>query len=337
MATTSDNSLSSNPLKGRIDWPTLAVAATIYGGFGLLTWFYDALPWWLVLPLGAYLVAWQGSLQHEVVHGHPTPWRAVNELLIFPSLWLWLPYPLYRDSHLLHHRDEHLTDPRADPESFYLSPETWAGMGPVRRGTHWWLNTLSGRLLLGPAHCVGTFASAEIRRFARGDFTHLGAWLTHGAATAVVLFWVLWVSKIPLVGYLAFFAYPGLSLTLLRSFLEHQAREEVGHRTAVVEAGPILSLLFLHNNLHAAHHAAPGLAWYRIPGRYRAERAHQLAVNGGYVYRGGYAEVFARYLLWPKERPVHPMPGRTASPLTPPIPPTRPLEPVTPLHAEPAV
>ena len=26
-----------------------------------------------------------GALQHEVVHGHPTPWNWVNEALVFPS------------------------------------------------------------------------------------------------------------------------------------------------------------------------------------------------------------------------------------------------------------
>ena len=255
-------------------------------------------------------------MQHEVLHGHPTPWRRVNELLVFPSLWLWLPYWLYRDSHLVHHRDDSLTDPLEDPESFYVSPETWAGMGPLNRGMHWWLNTLSGRLLLGPARCVGKFVIGEIQRFARGDFTHLGALAAHVVACAVILGWVLWVCNIPFIDYVVYFAYPGLSLTLLRSFLEHQAREDVGHRTATVEAGAIMSLLFLNNNLHTLHHAEPGLAWYRMPGRYRTERARLLARNGGYLFRG-YAEIFARYLLWPKESPAHPFAGRASDQATP--------------------
>jgi len=327
MATILDNSLSSSTLRRRIEWPTLAVAAIIYLSFGLLTWFYAALPWWVVLPLGACLVAWHGTLQHEVVHGHPTPWRRVNELLVFPSLWLWQPYAVYRETHLTHHRDEHLTDPRYDPESFYVTPETWARMGPLRRGMSWWLNTLSGRLLLGPAYCAVTFVIGEIRRFARGDFSRLGTWAVHSAACAVVLFWVLWVVKIPFIDYVIFFAYPGLSLTLLRSFLEHQAREDVGHRTAVVEAGPILSLMFFHNNLHTVHHAKPGLPWYRIPAYYRANRERQLTANGGYVLRGGYAEIFARYLLWPKESPVYPSAGYTPAPAMP----------APPLSAEPVI
>jgi fatty acid desaturase len=314
MATIQINSLSYKTLINRIEWPTLGVAAIVYVGFGLVTWFYDALPWWVVMPLGAYLIAWHGSLQHEVVHGHPTPWRLVNEMLVFPSLLLWQPYAVYRESHLTHHRDAHLTDPRYDPESFYVTPEAWARMGPPRRAMSWWLNTLSGRLLLGPAYCAVVYTIGEIRRFARGDFSHLGILIVHGASCAVVLYWVLWVAKIPLIDYIVFFAYPGLSLTLLRSFLEHQAREDVGHRTGVVEAGPILSLMFLFNNLHTVHHAQPGLPWYRIPGYYRANREQQLTSNGGYVLRGGYAEVFARYLLWAKESPVYPNTDRTPAP-----------------------
>ncbi len=60
----------------RVEWPTILLAASVYLIFGLLTWFYHALPWWLVLPLGGYLVGLHGSLQHEAIHGHPTnrPW-----------------------------------------------------------------------------------------------------------------------------------------------------------------------------------------------------------------------------------------------------------------------
>ena len=330
MTVTASIPIPRSKLARRIEWPTLVAAAVIYGGFGLLTWFYEALPWWLVLPLGGYLVAWQGSLQHEVVHGHPTPWRWVNEALVFPSLWLWLPYSLYRDSHLVHHQDENLTDPYNDPESNYLSPETWAVLGPIQRGMHWWLKTVSGRLMLGPVRCVGTFFAGEIRRLVRGDTGHLGVWAVHAGACAVVLVWVMWVCEIPFVAYVALFAYPGTSLTLLRSFLEHQAREDVSQRTVVVEAGPVMSLLYLNNNLHTLHHAEPGLAWYRLPARYRAERARLLERNCGCLFRG-YGEVLARYLFWPKETPVHPFAGRPSTVQVAAI-----QEPAAPFSAEPA-
>src|SRR5258706_10998790 len=91
------------------DWPTMGLAAGLYLAFGLLTWYAAILPWWLIAPLGGCLVCLHGSLQHEVIHGFPTRWRALNVALIYPPLWLFLPYGLYRDSHLRHHRDERLT------------------------------------------------------------------------------------------------------------------------------------------------------------------------------------------------------------------------------------
>jgi fatty acid desaturase len=290
----------------RIEWPTVLLTAATYAAFGLLTWNYDALPWWLLLPLGGYVVALHGSLQHEATHGHPTPRPGINELLVWPSLWLWMPYRIYRDMHLLHHRDEYLTDPLGDPESYYMTPEAWTRRGPLRRGLAWSLNTLSGRLLLGPAVCTLRLYGSAAAALVRGDARDLGAWLLHLAAIALTLTWVIGVCQVPLAGYLAFFAYPGLSLTLMRSFLEHQAREVPGERSAVVEAGPVMSLLYLNNNLHALHHAEPGLAWYRLPARYRARREDLLAANGGYRF-AGYLDVAARHLLRPKEPPVHPL------------------------------
>jgi fatty acid desaturase len=64
--------------------------------------------------------------------------------------------------------------------------------------------------------------------------------------------------------------------------------------------------MFLNNNLHALHPAEPGLAWYKLPARYRERRAELLKNNGGYRY-GGYLEIAARYLVRPKEHPRHPL------------------------------
>jgi fatty acid desaturase len=294
--------------KGPVEWPTVALTAAIYVGFGLLTWHYDALPWWTVLPLGAYLVCLHGSLQHEAVHGHPTPWIWLNEALVFPSLWLWMPYRVYRDSHLRHHTNDRLTDPLSDPESYYMTPDAWARTGALGRLLGWSVNTLLGRLVLGPSVCVWRCLHSAVVNLIRGDedSSHSAkAWLLHGASLVLVLAWVMGVCEIPLAAYIALFAYPGVSLTLLRSFLEHQAREEVGERSVVVEAEAPLALMFLNNNLHALHHAEPGLAWYRLPARYRQRRAELLAENGGYLFHG-YLEVFRRYFLRAKESPAHP-------------------------------
>src|SRR5579863_7836845 len=82
--------------------PTWGVAALAYVGWIALTLGYHALPWWLVLPAGGWVMALYGSLQHETIHGHPTSWRLVNQALGWAPLWLWLPYPIYRDEHRTH-------------------------------------------------------------------------------------------------------------------------------------------------------------------------------------------------------------------------------------------
>ncbi len=120
--------------------------------------------------------------------------------------------------------------------------------------------------------------------------------------------WVWVVCGMPLWLYALTFVYPGTALMLLRSFLEHQAAEEVGERTAIVEAGPVMSLLYLNNNLHAVHHARPRTPWYRLPAIYRANRAKVLAGNGGYRY-ASYARIVWTYLFRAKEPPVHPLIG----------------------------
>lgn len=296
----------SDQYQGRgFEWPTLVVATLIYAGFAGLTWHYHALPWWLVLPLGGYLVAWHGSLQHEAVHGHPSRWPWVNELLAFPSLWLWMPYRVYRVTHLQHHATPSLTDPIDDPESYYLTPEAWQRSGAFMRLVWRINNTSAGRLLIGPPIVVTLLIVGEVRRLARGDTSMLLGWLLHIVSCGIVLFWVLSICEIPLIDYLIFFVYPGISLTLLRSFLEHQADDEPEHRTVIVESNPIMSLLYLYNNLHALHHAVPHVPWYQLPSHYHKQRATLLANNGDYRYQG-YGTVILRHLLRSKEPVAHP-------------------------------
>jgi fatty acid desaturase len=293
-------------LPARTEWPTVLLFAAVYGLFGAITWFHVTLPVWALAMGGGFLVALHGSLQHEAIHGHPTPWHRVNRALVFPSLWLWVPYELYRGSHLAHHRDERLTDPIDDPESFYLEPEAWRGLNAPARALYVAHNTLVGRLLIGPWLCVYRLARAELPRLLQGRRDSVTAWSIHVLSVALVLAWVLGVAGMPLWLYLLTFVYPGIALTLLRSFAEHRAHPAVERRTAIVEAGPLLSLLFLNNNLHAVHHAQPGLPWHAIPASYRASRRSVLRNNGGYLFAGGYGELFRRYAFRPKEPPAHP-------------------------------
>jgi fatty acid desaturase len=295
----------TTPARPSVEWATVALAAVIYGAFGAVTWFYHALPLWLVLPLGAYLVAWHGSLQHEAIHHHPTHRRGLNELLVFPNLWLWMPYRVYRDTHLAHHRDERLTDPLDDPESYYMTAAQWQRCNRVTRALMWVRNTLLGRLAIGPAIAIHGLLRHEIPRLLRGKPRALKAWGLNGLAWALVLAWVVGVCNIPVLEYIFVFAYPAISLTLLRSFAEHRAEEDPANRSVIIDACGPLALLFLNNNLHALHHREPGLAWYRLPERYRKQRDTILQENGGYRF-GGYWDLVRRYLVRPKEGVVHP-------------------------------
>ncbi len=289
-----------------VEWPTVVLIALAYGLLALLMWFYQSLPWWVVVPVAAYLVALHGSLQHEALHGHPTRNRLVNELLVAASPSLWFPYRRYRKLHLTHHNDEHLTDPQLDPESYYLLPDHWVRLPAPMKQLYMINNTLAGRMIFGPIIAAVRFWSSEIVAIVKGDREILRAWLLHIPAAAITLVYALWVCGIPFWQYALLFVYPGIALMLVRSFCEHQAAENEGERTIIVEASPFWSLLFLNNNLHVAHHTRPRLPWYELPAYYRAERDVLVAKNNGYRMNG-YSEIFRRYFLKPKEPVAHPL------------------------------
>ena len=278
----------------------------IYTTWVLVTWFHHVIPLWVLFPLGAVLIAWHGSFQHEAVHGHFSKQRWLNDLIAYPPLMLWLPYPIYRQSHRAHHNTNILTDPRRDPESFYVDHASWASLSPLWRRILTWHNTLAGRMLIGPFLLIIQFLTAEVRAIASGDHRHVNAWVWHLPAVTLVLAWLVLVVDMPLSVYLACFVIPGLSLTLIRSFAEHKAMHTPLERTAIVEAGPFFSLLFLNNNLHFAHHRRPDLPWLALPNYYRRQRQNLLKDNGGLCYQGGYLEIVKRFFFRPVDQPLHP-------------------------------
>jgi fatty acid desaturase len=286
-----------------VNWTLIIL---IYATWMLVTWFHQAIPLWVLAPLGAVLIAWHGSFQHEAVHHHVARRRWLNDLAVYPPLALWLPFPIYRASHLVHHSFSLLTDPYRDPESFYVDQARWASLPAGVRRLLIWHNTLIGRLLLGPFLVIGQFIHAEAKALLQGDRRHLRAWLLHVPASAAVLAWVAIAADMPIPTYLGCFVLPGLSLTLVRSFAEHKAAHTPFERTAIVEAGRFFSLLFLNNNLHFAHHRRPDLPWQSLPGYFRRHRARLLQDNGGLHYPDGYLEIARRFLTRPVDRPEHP-------------------------------
>ena len=262
-----------------LEGPTWLVLLGTYGNWLMLTAYADRLPWFILLPFAGVIMCLHGSLQHELIHGHPTSKRWLNHALGFAPLALWIPFAIYRDSHLEHHRTEHLTHPERDPESFYVSAPAWARMGRLRRNLLVFNNTLLGRLLIGPPLVVGQFWWRELRRLYSGDKRYLATWLGHGIAVSAVLWWALSVCGITFWQYVLFFVWPGIALTLLRSYAEHRPAAIARHRTAIVECCWFWQLLFLNNSYHALHHLRPGLAWYQLPRRYRTEKDALLAAN----------------------------------------------------------
>ena len=288
------------PLGRRIEWPTVALAVVIYGLWFLTTFFWRDIPWSALMLAGAWIIAWQMNLQHEIIHGHPTPSRAVNDAIGVWPLSLWLPFSLYRTTHLRHHQDANLTDPFEDPESYYWTAAGWRDLGPFGRALARAQSTLLGRIVLGPAWMIGRFLTDLSRDAWRGKNGARAVLFWHRAQCVPVLVWIIGVCGMPVWVYLACFVYPGMSLAMVRSFAEHRAAAEPEQRTAIVENAPILGPLFLYNNLHVAHHLRGGLPWYQIPTFYRLNRAALIDRNGGLVYRS-YVDVARRYLLTPHD------------------------------------
>jgi fatty acid desaturase len=280
----------------------MAVVVGFSAGMALLAVYAASIPWPILLIAAALLGGLHMSLCHEVLHGHPTPWQRINEALIVVPAIAWMPYAVYRDSHRLHHEVE-LTVPGVDPESFYVTADLWSRTGVGRRAMLWANRTLLGRLLIWPwvtmirTPIAGAHAALTDRRARRQWLTHLLA-----VATTVVLLCV--VGNLPWWAYVVGFNYGGLAITYIRSFAEHSAVTE-GSRSAVVDANWFWSLLFLNNNLHHTHHAAPGAAWYRLRGL-RTEFDSDQAARDGAGWYSGYGELFGRHLFRPFSQPVHP-------------------------------
>jgi fatty acid desaturase len=288
-----------------VEWPTWLALAGVYAIFGIITYFHGELLLWVVIPVGAYLVALHGSLQHEALHGHPTRNALINELLVFPALSLWIPYRRYRRLHLTHHRNDYLTDPQEDPESYYLDPQAWDRTPSPLRVLYTVNNAMLGRFVLGPAIATARFAAAEARLMLKGDPEVIQAWALHGLSIGLLWIWVSAICGMPFWFYVFGIAYWGNSLTMMRSYAEHRAHDAPGCRVIIVESNPLMSLLYLNNNLHMPHHELPRLPWYKLPSYYRANKARLIEENCAYLMHG-YGELARHWLVRPKEPVAHP-------------------------------
>lgn len=290
--------------RGGIEWATLGLFAAFYAAWLTVVLHHRSLPWPASVAAFAILGGFYMSLQHEALHGHPTDWRGANTALAFAPLSFWLPYLGYRSSHMVHHHTD-LTDPEIDPESFYVLPDEWLSARLVKRSYILVTRTMVGRLTIGSVHSIVRFLWHEIRTVT-SDQHAAKRWAAHLAAAVALGWWTFAVVGVPVWEYLVGFVVMGQSFTLLRSFVEHCAVPD-GTRSAVVRAGPLMSMLFLNNNLHHTHHAAPSTPWYALPALHRELGSDEIAANGAGLYQRGYLEVARRNFVRPFCQPDHPL------------------------------
>lgn len=286
-------------------WPTWLVIVVIHGGWLATLVFWRELGGVAGTVLMIWWCAWYMSLQHELIHGHPTSNPAVNRLFGFLPLAVWYPYRLYRETHLAHHVDANLTEPTLDTESSYVSSATWAGMNRPLRALLWLNKTFWGRVLVGPAIAISSTWVEAVRQPLRGNWRQMPMWLGHLALLAALLWWIEARCGVPALYYLVAIAYPAQSLAMIRSYYEHRPASDHKQRIVINEAGPVFRLLFLNNNYHLVHHDFPSLPWYLLPRVYRARRSGYIARSGGF-YVQGYLALMRQFGFRPVDAPVHP-------------------------------
>jgi fatty acid desaturase len=288
----------------RTEWPTWLLIAVIYGGWFGVALHARQLGIPLALSLLVALSTWYMSLQHELLHGHPTRSPLINALFGIAPLAVWVPYGIYRDSHLRHHDDPLLTHPDLDPESYFVAPHAWRQSGRVMRTLLTARNTFVGRLVIGPAFSIAALVSDAIGKLARRDLSDAPVWFVHGATLAALMIWLDTRCGITPWLFAGVVGYGALALGSVRSFHEHRAAVEHEHRTVINEAGLFWRLLFLNNNYHVVHHDLPQIPWFALRSVYEASRQQYIARSGGFLVKG-YSEWARQYAFAPVTHPVH--------------------------------
>jgi fatty acid desaturase len=286
------------------EWPTWMLMVVVYGGWFGTLWFWPVVGRFPATLMLIWFTAWYMSLQHELIHGHPTrlPW--LNQLFGILPLAVWYPYGLYRDSHLAHHRHYSLTVPQDDPESYYFTDASWAKFSPWRRKIIHTRNTFVGRLALAPLLDIVQTLGEAVAAFRQLKMKAMAMWLVHGVLLALLLAWIETIG-FSAIWFVLAVSYPALALTKVRSFLEHRAADDPLARSVINEAALPWRVLFLNLNYHSVHHDLPGVPWYGLRAIYLRDKAHYQQRNQQFVVRG-YGEWLRQFWAKAVEVTVHP-------------------------------
>lgn len=291
-------------LRDQKEWKTLCLIGGVYIVWSIFVFAPIHLPIWLTFLALTPVITLHSSLQHECIHGHPFESQKINDILAFLPLGLFLPYLRYKELHLAHHQKACITDPQEDPESWYLTGDQWHKMSKLFKLLFQVNNTLLGRFLLGPLVGTGRMIIGDISKMRRGDKRLTRVWSSHLLVCAAFLTILGTFGYVPLLVYVAA-AYAGMSVLMIRTYLEHQSHPSMRARSVIIEDRGLLSYLFLNNNLHAVHHAYPSVAWYQLPGLFKKNREKFLSLNMGYNFKT-YRDVIHRYACFQKEPVVFP-------------------------------
>jgi fatty acid desaturase len=293
-----------NILKSPGDWRTLVIAVLVYGGWLATVFLHKQMPWWATFALLTWFGAWHLSLQHELVHGHPFRNSKLNAALASLSLTMWVPFLSFKRDHISHHNTT-LTHPELDTESYYSMPERWQHSGRFLRSIYWANRTIAFRLTIWSVFSTVQYFFADAWRAIRNVDNARSAWALHIPGLIAVTYIVNNLAGMSMIEYLIGGVFASHSLNMMRSFAEHKTIGDESTRTAIIDAGRVMSLLMLNNNLHIAHHDEPSAPWYKVPEVAERLNAFERAQKIDALYKGGYGELLRRFTFKPYDQPVY--------------------------------
>ena len=293
-----------NILKSPGDWRTLVIAVLVYGGWLATVFLHKQMPWWATFALLTWFGAWHLSLQHELVHGHPFRNSKLNAALASLSLTMWVPFLSFKRDHISHHNTT-LTHPELDTESYYSMPERWQHSGRFLRSIYWANRTIAFRLTIWSVFSTVQYFFADAWRAIRNVDNARSAWALHIPGLIAVTYIVNNLAGMSMIEYLIGGVFASHSLNMMRSFAEHKTLGDESTRTAIIDAGRVMSLLMLNNNLHIAHHDEPSAPWYKVPEVAERLNAFERAQKIDALYKGGYGELLRRFTFKPYDQPVY--------------------------------
>ena len=283
------------------EWPTWLAIIGVYTLWWVVLISFESIPFASVFLV--IVLAFHGSVQHELLHGHPSNNQNLNDFLAYPPLALWYPYPVYKRTHLVHHNNEDLTIPGVDPESYFLSEDRWNALSKWRQQLALFNMTLLGRLLLAPMHHFVGLKKQMIKSLKKPTSVNCRVWILHESLALILLLLVglLFEVNIFIYNICAYFAQ---SVILLRSYYEHRVASEPNHRSIIMKASLPMRMVFLNNNYHAIHHEHPGMSWYHLDKEYNSKGDYYEKKNGGFVEQG-YLKWLVKYAFKPVAHPKH--------------------------------